>query len=278
MIKAPDLTANTQIAADFEILDKNPTGRREGEVKRFEYALRPKRAGVGIPPVVISVFNPDTEEFSETATKPIALDVSAGARVAAGEIVGAPAGSVAPEIKSREQGIFQNVTDLRELEDQRASALALAEATAGVWCGVGCLIAFVSVRRRKSGDVLWQRKRHARAARGKLAEARKLLGAGRSAEALRAIRSALVGLIADMGNIVAEGLTASEADAILAGPSIPAAERSEVMRLLEAIESAEYGSGSAADAGALLENAEKLVPSLARNLERGERCRESYRR
>jgi BatD DUF11 like domain len=270
LIKAPDLTANSQIAADFEILDKNPTGRKEGEVKRFEYALRPKRAGVGIPPVVISVFNPDTEEFSETATKPIALSVSAGIRVGAGEIIGAPSGSVTPEIKSREQGIFHNVTDPRELKDERVSVVALAEVTTGVWGGVGCLIAFVSIRRRKSGDVLWQRKRHAhRAASGKLAEARKLLGAGQSMDALRAIRSALFGLIADMRNIVAEGLTASEAEAILARTSISARERSEVIRLLEAIESAEYGSGSATDAGALLEEAEKLVPSLARNLERG---------
>ena len=74
LISAPDLAANPQIAADFEILDKNPTGRKEGEVKRFEYALRPKRAGVGIPSLAVTVFNPDTEKFSEIATKPIALD------------------------------------------------------------------------------------------------------------------------------------------------------------------------------------------------------------
>ena len=45
LISAPNLEANSKIAADFEIIDKNPTGRSEGEVKRFEYALRPKRAG-----------------------------------------------------------------------------------------------------------------------------------------------------------------------------------------------------------------------------------------
>jgi BatD DUF11 like domain len=270
LIKAPDLAANTQIAAEFEVLDKSPTGRREGDVKRFEYALRPKRAGAQIPAVVVSVFNPDTERFTETATKAIALSVTAGSRVGAGEIIGAASGSATSEIKSREQGIFQNVTDPRELRDQRVSVVALAEVTAGAWCGVGFLIAFVTAHRRKSGDVLWQRKRHARrAARGKLAEARKLLAAGQSMEALRAIRSALVGLIADMRNIVAEGLTASEAERALAGTPIPAAARAEVLRLLEAIESAEYGSGFAADAGAVLEEAEKLVPSLARDLERG---------
>ena len=126
LISAPDLAANPQIAADFEILDKNPTGRREGEVKRFEYALRPKRAGVGIPPLAVTVFNPDTEKFSEIATKPIALAVSAASRLGAGDLVGSLAGSGTPEIKSRAQGIFQNVTDPSEL--QRSS-----ESTSSRW-------------------------------------------------------------------------------------------------------------------------------------------------
>ncbi len=270
LISAPELVANSQIAADFEVLDKNPTGRKEGDVKRFEYALRPKRAGVGIPPLAVTVFNPDTETFSEITAKPIALAVTAGSRLAAGDLVGSISGSGTPEIKSREQGIFQNVTDPSELRDQRVNVVALAEATAVLWCGVGCLIAVVSTHRRKSGDVVWQRKRHARRmAERKLAEARKALAAGRSMDALRVVRSALVGLIADMRNIVAEGLTASEVDATLAQTAVPAVERTATMRLLEAIESAEYGSGIASEARAMIETAEGLIPSLARHLERG---------
>ncbi len=126
LISAPDLTANPQVAADFEIIDKNPTGRKEGEAKRFEYALRPKRAGVGIPALAVTVFNPDTEKFSEIATSPIALDVSAASRLEAGDLVGSLAGSGTPEIKSRAQGIFQNVTDPSELNDQRVNVVALA--------------------------------------------------------------------------------------------------------------------------------------------------------
>jgi hypothetical protein len=270
LISAPDLTANPEIAADFEILDKNPTGRREGDVKRFEYALRPKRAGVGIPSLAITVFNPDTETFAEIATKPITLAVSAASRLDAGDLVGSLTGSGTPEIKSRAQGIFQNVTDPSELNDQRVNVVTLAELTAGLWCSVGCLIVVVSVHRCKSGDVVWQRKRHARrTAERKLAEARPVLAAGRSTDALRAIRSALVGLIADMRNVVAEGLTASEAEATLAQTSVPAIERAEVIRLLDAIESAEYGSGIASEVPGMMETAERLIPSLARHLERG---------
>ena len=111
LISAPDLTANPQVTADFEILDKNPTGRKEGDVKRFEYALRPKRDGVGIPVLAVTVFNPDTEKFSEITTRPLALSVSAASRLGAGEIVGTLSGTATPQIKSREQGIFQNVID-----------------------------------------------------------------------------------------------------------------------------------------------------------------------
>jgi hypothetical protein len=270
LISAPDLAASPQVAADFEILDKDPTGRRDGEVKRFEYALRPKRPGVGIPPLAVTVFNPDTEKFSEIATKPIALTVSAAGRLGAGDLIGSLPGSATQAIKSREQGVFQNVTDPSELTDQRVNVVALAEVTAGLWCGVGCLIAIVAAHRRNSGDVVWQRKRRARrTAERKLAEAHKVLAAGRSMDALRAIRSALVGLIADMRNIVAEGLTASEVDATLAQTAVPAVERAEVLRLLEAIESAEYGSGIASEAPAMIDTAQRLIPSLARHLERG---------
>ena len=48
-------------------------------------------------------------------------------------------------------------------------------------------------------------------------------------DALRAIRSALIGLIADMRNIVAEGLTASEADTTLAQTAVPTVARAEVL-------------------------------------------------
>ena len=62
-----------------------------------------------------------------------------------------------------------------------------------------------------------------------------------------------------MCNLVGEGLTASEADSILARTAVSAADRAEVLRLLEAIESAEYGSGAASDAPAILESVEAIT-------------------
>jgi hypothetical protein len=270
LISAPDLAANPQVAADFEVLDKSPTGHTTGDRKRFEYALRPKRAGVGVPSVAVAVFNPDSEKFSEIATEPISLTVSAATRLGAGELVGSVTGSGTPEIKSQAQGIYQNVTDPSEVTDQHVNVFALALVAAGLWVAVGCLIAAVSVHRRKSGDLAWQRKRQARrTAMRKLAEAKSDLGEGRSLDAARATRSAILGLVADMRNMVAEGLTAMEADETLAETAFPADKRAELRRLLDAIESAEYGAGITVEAPSMIETAERLVPNLARHLERG---------
>jgi hypothetical protein len=219
--------------------------------------------------LAVTVFNPDTEKFAEIATRPITLAVSEGSRLGAGELVGSLAGLGTSEIKSREQGVFQNITDPAELRDQNVNVALLAGTAAGTWCAVGCLFAAVISHRRKSGDVGWQRRQQARrAARRKLAEAQSALAAGRSIEALRAVRSTLLGLIADMRNIFAEGLTAVEADAVLAQTAVPAEMRTDVGRLLEAVESAEYGSGGAVEAGEMIATAEKLVPGLARHLDR----------
>lgn len=76
-------------------------------------------------------------------------------------------------------------------------------------------------------------------------------------------------MIADLRNIVAEGLTATETDAILTRSAVPAADRAEVLHLLETIESAEYGAGMSSEAPALIERAEAIVPSLVRHLQRG---------
>jgi tetratricopeptide (TPR) repeat protein len=110
---------------------------------------------------------------------------------------------------------------------------------------------WVSAHRSRSGDRAWQRRRFARRnAERRLAEARKDLAEGRSRDALRAVRSALVGLIADMRNIVAEGLTTSEASAALAQTSLSSdaaktpQEYRESAALLESLLADEFRCGA----------------------------------
>jgi hypothetical protein len=271
LISAPDLTAVPELANDFEIVDKNPTGRVAGDVKRFAYALRPKRAGVALPALSVALFDPVSESFTELRTKSIALKVTEASRLGAGELVGAPPASGTAEIKSRDQGIFQNVTDLAELKDQNISVALVAEIAAGTWALAGCLIVAVNRNRRKAGDVIWQRRQQARRnAERKLADARNSVHQGQqTAVALRGIRAAVVGLVADMRNVVGEGLTTAETDKLLSETAVSRETREEVRRLLESIEAAEYGTAADSESTAFLASAEALIPRLARDLERG---------
>jgi hypothetical protein len=100
-----------------------------------------------------------------------------------------------------------------------------------------------------------------------LADARKALSESRSKDVLRGVRDALVGLIADMRNISAAGMTAHEADAALTAAAVSAQPKQETVRLLESIEAAEYGTAGALDLQATVDSAGKLIEQLHRELE-----------
>src|SRR5439155_27156769 len=68
LISAPDLSANEKLAADFDIIDKAPTGEVKGDVKHLSYGQRPKRAGASIPALPMTVLNRETERFADLST------------------------------------------------------------------------------------------------------------------------------------------------------------------------------------------------------------------
>ena len=108
LISAPDLSKLPEIAEQFDIVDKSPVGRVENKSKKFAFALRPKRAGVTIPALSLSTFDPITENFVNINTEPIGITVSeASATLASGDLVGAlGGGSSTTEIKHEQKGFF----------------------------------------------------------------------------------------------------------------------------------------------------------------------------
>lgn len=127
----------------------------------------------------------------------------------------------------------------------------------------------VTIHRRRSSDYAWVRRQQGRReANRRLSQARATLARGQSNEALREVRAAMIGLIADLLNRVAEGLTTADAVAALAVTSVPAESRDVLLKLLESIESSEYGGGLAADPAQAIESAQALVTQIAPHLER----------
>ena len=269
LISAPDLAANAKLAEDFDIIDKAPTGEAKGGGKRFAYGLRVKKSGPGIPPLTISTFDPQTERFVDVVTEPVKLNITESTRLNAGDLVGALPANQPRELRSHQEGIFQNVMDVAELGDQRVRPLSYIVAVAMLWLLFGGLSLFVASWRRRSGDVAWQRRQRAQPeARKALAEARPYGGAGREPEkAVQKIRAALVGLLADMRNAQAAGITAREAGTMLAQAGVSLQTAAQAVQTLETIEALEYGSAAALDVAALQTRVEELLPRLRRELE-----------
>jgi len=269
LISAPDLAAVDELVNGFEIIDKAPTGRVEGNVKRFAYALRPKRPGVTVPSLALLTFDPATEKFADLVTAPVSLDVAEVSKLSSKEIVGAMPAAPSSGIQKSASGIFQNVTNLDELRDERIDVKQWAATVAGFWCLMGCLLAGMTMHRRKSTDTIGQRRSKARrAALSKLSEASQLVSDGQSKVALRRIRSAFVGLVADTKNRVIQGLTTSDVETALVDASVSETDRLATRHLLESIENAEYGAGDTIDVAAAIESGRSLIDRISPLLER----------
>ncbi len=269
LISAPDLSAIPEIADSFEIIDRNPTGRIEGSIKQFSYAMRPKKPDVSIPALTLSTFDPSAETFTEIATSAIQLSVSEASKLESQDLVGSVANSGSSEIQKSAAGIFQNITDPAEFSDEQVSIGRWASAVGGLWCVAGSVMAAVTLYRRKSNNPIFVRRQQARrAAHTRLTSATQMSSQGKQKDSLREVRASIVGLIADIENRVAEGLTAADVATALAKAGVPENDRVATSRLLESIEGAEYGAGDAIDAQAAIKTATALVDRIAPLLER----------
>lgn len=269
LISAPDLSAIPAIVENFEIIDKAPTGRVDGEIKKFAYGLRPKRAGVSLPALTLTNFDPTTEAFTEISTEPIALEVAEATTLSTDELVGAISPSGNKEIRKSDSGIFQNITDPAELQNEDLRLTDWLPIVGSVWCLSLCSVAGVIVHRRRSSDSVGQRRSQARKlAQSRLITAMQFEKDGKSREGLRQIRAALLGLVADTQNLVAEGLTAADVGRILQKAGVSDADQCALTQLLETLEGAEYGGGENVSVPSSLDNAEKLIDRISPVLQR----------
>ncbi len=271
LISAPDLNVIPEISENFDIVDKNPVGRVEGSTKKFAFGLRPKRPGVSIPSLSLSTFDPVSGSFTNMATTPIAIAVSAaGASIAGGDLVGVIGSQKnSNEIRSRSEGIFHNVTDLSQVADERISFGYGMRWVAGLWVGTGLAIASLIAMRRKSSDVGRMRRVSARRnANSKLSGANTLLLQGKEKDSLSEARVAILGLVAELGNQIAEGLTTADVNLAMSDAAVPAELQQRLQSLLEKIESAEYGASQSGDSKLILREASELINKLAPYLER----------
>jgi BatD DUF11 like domain len=274
LISAPDLSEFPEISEQFDIVDKNPVGRVENKSKKFAFALRPKRAGVTIPSLKLSTFDPAAEAFVDVATEPIELNVAeASAILASGDLVGTiGSGSSTAEIKTRSEGIYHNVTELSQLRNERVDFMTGIAWVGGLWVASGIAIVSLVFLRNKNSDVDGQRRAAARrTAQSRLTTASSLLSQGKQKESLREVRSAIMGLVADTGSKIADGLTIRDLSTAMHACDVPREDCVRLETLLERIDSAEYGASDASDTEAMVKDATELLKRVSPFLEKGGR-------
>ena len=106
-------------------------------------------------------------------------------------------------------------------------------------------------------------------AHAKLNEAKQMVE--KPKDLLRAVRSAIVGLVADTQNRIVDGMTVADVRDALVTANVPTDDKASVEKLLSTIESSEYGAGYELDATALIREATQLIDRIAPYLQRSPR-------
>lgn len=260
LLSPPNLRLLQDLVDDFEIVDSNPTGRLEGNTKKFSFALRPKRPDVNIPAIKLSSFDPEREEFSEIATEPIALKVTEASILGNNEIVGAISGKPSVAMKQSGEGIFGNLTDPSLVRDDLPRWQGPIGVVFTVWSLSAAGIVAIFLGRRKDRSPAMEKKNRAKQnAMTVLQKAR--LQSDNPKEAIRLVRLAVLGFVADSQGRSSDGMTKADVQNALERSSASADDRGEWMRLLDDIDSMEYGAGAGPGAATLdyVERAAELV-------------------
>lgn len=261
-VKSPDLAADPELAAAFRV--QNPTRELVDGSPLFTYSVRPVADSVtALPSIGFSYFDLDKERYVTVRSEPIPVVVDRIDSLAGGDIVTGTRSHGAREV-TRADGLFGNVTDPREVRDDRPIIAYHAATLCGLSVAYALTAWLVGRRRRLLGDPVRIRRREAPGrARERVAKAENTLRSGAIGEGAEQLRLALSGLVADASGVPEAGLTAREVADHLTRLGAASDTRDKVAALLNACEGMRYGGG---DAAAFLAGARPLVDRLIAEL------------
>ena len=261
-IRPIDLSANPDVTENFRI-HMPPTEEIIGQTCTFIYTVRPQKSGTFFfPPISISVFDVNTEQFVSMQSLPIPLVISESESLQST----VPFSGVSHDVQLLEGGLFANKTTLSEsLPMLSFTQWAVA---VSLFCGSYAVIAVVVLLLRCQ----WTNPRQQRQ-RGALSRAKSRLAAissvlRRKNSDLVEISSELLGVffgyIADKTEGTEQGMTTSDACRQLSECRVPESLVNAVRSALESLDAVKYGG---LDIRSLDEQA-RLAGTLLQQLER----------
>ncbi len=90
LVQAPPLAEIESLTRDFKVSDQPLAGFARGNTKLFTTTIRPLRAGINeIPPIPLSFFDPEAENFKTVMSEPISITVGKADSLSLDSIVAA---------------------------------------------------------------------------------------------------------------------------------------------------------------------------------------------
>lgn len=229
---APAIGDVAAIADNFRTYDA--TEESGTASRRFIYSLRPLSADVTeFPPVPVSWFDVEKEEYVTEHTSAISLNVREAETLSGNDIVSSsPAQSGSGPERSAE-GVFANVTQLRDLRDDgiRPTRWFAAWGISAMCWVIGTVVL------RRAGDRLVnpaaaRRRAAPRVAAAALDEAQAAVAAGEASEAATHVRRALNTVIAAWSDTAEDSMTPHEAVRRLEDLGVDESLRQDIERVL----------------------------------------------
>jgi hypothetical protein len=233
-----------------------------GGRRTLEYVVLAQQTGTfTIPGLTFSFFNPETKKFEDSKTDPITLTVSPGA---GGTTVAPVPGTPNIDPTQKNQLVATGLKSLRHTGTFKAPApplfsqpyfLPLALAPLGLSLGFG-LFGFAR-RLGSKNDPVATRKRQAKAARARLAEAVKLQSKGNAGDFYAEVEKALVSFLEAKLSVPISGLQRLHVDELMMQGKVAPEIRARVLGVFETCDMGRFapGMGEAAARSRALDDA-----------------------
>ncbi len=243
-----------------------------GNGRVFTYSLRPLSENVSqLPPIPVSWFDVDKEQYVVEQTEPIPLTISAAKQLSASSIV-ASSGSGnegGNSLEVNDTGLFANHTSLKDLRAIQFSASRWLSIWGTMIVGYIVLNFGIRHRQKMHSDPAILRRRNARSQATESLKAITAAAGDESRVSPDALNKIVTGLISDFTGFPQAGMTSHDAGQHLATVGIEPDLARRTVDFMQSCDAARYGAG-AADSTSLVASCRQLVDELGRELNK--RC------
>jgi hypothetical protein len=240
-VQAPDLLQNPEVTANFKVYP--PTEEVNDKSCTFTYAVRPTKEGaIVFPPLSVTFFNVEKEQFESRRSEPIPLEISEAKILQTVPAFGGLPSS--PDaLKRSEKGLFANMTDPRGAVNQSVNYVHWAVTLVSLTVIYVFLALGVFLWRLQNANPKRRRRRGAfsRAQQRLITVSTSLHRPTSVPEAVNLLQGVFFGYVADLTGGIEHGMTSQDACRKLTELGVTEKTVGCIRKQLETLDAARYG-------------------------------------